>query len=144
MRDEIKDVLIDLALKTKDFVWLNEILLNSYDMNPYDEQEELEKQIVSSVNLDHSTDVLAEIYNILNSFGWDDRLGDKPRGYDELPDSKMKIKKGTKREYISPINYEIDRRIGRKEWLRWHHKNNLNRTDDEFEAWWKTYETDVH
>ena len=34
MKNHIKDTLIDLALKTRDFEWISNILSNSYDMTP--------------------------------------------------------------------------------------------------------------
>lgn len=34
MKDQIKDTLIDLALKTRDFEWINTILSSDYDMTP--------------------------------------------------------------------------------------------------------------
>lgn len=136
MRDEIKEFLIDLALMTRDFDWAKEIKSMNFEMSPQNKDEDLEKEILSSINLNHTTDSLAAIWNTLNCFKWDSRLGDKPKNYDDLPDFKPHIKKGTKREYISPIMIEIEKIIGKKECLRWHHTHNLNRTIDEFEKWW--------
>lgn len=40
MKNHIKDTLIDLALKTRDYEWINEILASNYDMTPITKEEQ--------------------------------------------------------------------------------------------------------
>lgn len=87
---------------------------------------------------DYSTKELAEIYNKLNNWEWDFRLGVKPAEWDELPKFKTKNEYSylTKNKIIKPYMILIRRAIGEKECLRWHHLNNLSRTNFQFEMYW--------
>lgn len=87
------------------------------------------------------------VYNALNQWEWDSRLGDKPVGWDDMPLYANKkflwftICRENKRAHtrsriISPILRYIDGLIGHKAVLRYHHIHNLHRTDQQFEDWW--------
>ncbi|WP_312070422.1 hypothetical protein [Anaerotignum propionicum] len=78
-----------------------------------------------------STTKLAEIWNELNSWAWPEDLGNKPDGWDNL-------KFVERANIINPIVIKIEEMIGEKELLRYHHLNNLEHSNEEFEEWWKT------
>lgn len=81
---------------------------------------------------------LAAIRDSLNNWEWDDRLGSKPDNWDTMPNySFHELHKGkTKYDIINPIAESIEKHIGRKECLKYHHLHNLNRTRLQFEWWW--------
>lgn len=81
---------------------------------------------------------LAEIYNKLNNWQWDYRLGVKPENWDQLPDYKSKNVYSylTKYKISKPYVILIKKAIGEKECLRFHHIHNLGRTNFQFEIWW--------
>jgi hypothetical protein len=81
---------------------------------------------------------IARWANTLNSWEWPDDLGGKPDGWDSMPSI---ARKGddfvpNKYDWSGSILSRIDKIIGHKEFLRWHHIHNLNRTNEEFETWW--------
>ena len=89
----------------------------------------------------YSQTELCEIYHQLNSWEWDDRLGEKPEGYDDLIGWRYKwyhvfTRPKTKYEVITPIINEIKMIVPRKELLRHHHLVNIGSTNEEFEKWW--------
>ena len=84
---------------------------------------------------------LCEIYDTLQSWEWDERIGAKPQGFDELPNYNYKLrhkllKPKTKEDYINPVIAAIEKTVPRKELFRYHHLHNLKRTNEEFERWW--------
>ncbi len=86
---------------------------------------------------------LCSIYNNLNFWNWDSRLGKKPKRWDKMYNFKYKfyqkiIPIKTKSCFISPILKEIRQIVSEKELLRYHHINNLGKTDYEFEIWWQS------
>lgn len=89
-----------------------------------------------------NVDVLCRIYDKLNSWEWDDELGKKPDGWDLLPDFDIKNKAITKSEIIRPINKLIECIVGTKDILKYHHLNNLNRTEEEFGVWWNEFHSE--
>lgn len=86
---------------------------------------------------------LAGIENHLNHWEWDGRLGEKPTNWDTMCDFSKDKNVESKYKIITPIMKGIKDVIGIKECLRWHHLNNLNRTNNEFEEWWKNYENEL-
>ena len=87
------------------------------------------------------------IYSNLNSWRWDDHLGEKPTDWDDMPwykDKKILFyntyeddpKVRTRYKIIEPINKYIESEIGSKEILRYHHLHNCGRTNQQFEEWW--------
>jgi hypothetical protein len=90
------------------------------------------------------TQVLARIYNNLNSWKWDEALGKKPEGWDALPAWDKEHKVITKAEIIRPIMDMIESIIGKKECLRHHWVSGLNRTNEQFEVWWGNLEERIN
>lgn len=89
-----------------------------------------------------SQEELIEIYDRLNKYEWDDRLGDKPEGWGQMPENHRHwyhriLRRRTKLDCIIPIMNYIKNRVGQKEVYRYHHLNNLHSTDEEFEKWWE-------
>lgn len=126
----IKYYLVDLALDTKDFIWLKEILNSDYNMTPHHH--------VTAFGLENrETRELAEIWDKLNEWEWDDRLGEPPFRFYEIPDYSKDQTKITKRTYTKPIFDKITSLIGEKECLRWNHINNKGITNEQFEDWWE-------
>lgn len=78
----------------------------------------------------------------MNCWHWDDRLGDKPDNFDNLPNWIVDLSQESKNKYITPIMNAIEDRIGRKEILRewnvYNSNNNLGMSEDEFEDWYTT------
>lgn len=96
-----------------------------------------------------SQDELCEIYHNVNEWRWDDRLGDKPEGFDSLPDFNWRLRhkiarRKTKEEIIGPVFREIKKLVPEKELLRHHHIVNLGRTNEEFEKWWENEEDRIN
>ena len=89
-----------------------------------------------------NTEELARIHNILNRWDWPEQLGDKPENWDTMRDHDYLRDSNeiTKHVIITPIMAEIKNIIGLKECLRWHHLNNLDRSNEQFEKWWKKEE----
>ncbi|MFA1509933.1 hypothetical protein ACDN41_11955 [Priestia aryabhattai] len=87
---------------------------------------------------EYDNESLAEMCWNLNRYRWDERLGEKPKDWDSLPDydlsKNLNIK--TKHEIVSKYIEAIKEKIGEKEYFRWHHKNNIGKTDSQFEKWW--------
>lgn len=85
--------------------------------------------------------VLAEWWNILNSWEWPDDLPGKPSNWNDLafaypPGHPNPSHYQCKLNWIAPIQAVIKDTIGFKECLRYHHIHNLARTDQQFEEWW--------
>ena len=85
---------------------------------------------------------LCEIYHNLSTWEWDERLGNKPLGFDMLPNYNYRfihklIKRKTKSDIIGPIIKHIKTLVPHKEILRHHHIYNLRKTNDQFESWWQ-------
>jgi ribosomal protein L22 len=90
------------------------------------------------MKLNYSKRVLAEIWNKLNGWEWDDRIGVKPEKWDSMPNSRFTDKhtNPTKKDFISPYMRYIEKKIGIKNCLKWLHVNELGKTNTEFEIWW--------
>jgi hypothetical protein len=80
---------------------------------------------------------IARWENKLNSWQWpDDFPIKKPRGFDKLPNYSSNKNIKTKFNIINPLIYDIINAIGEKETFRWHHIDNLNKNNFQFEMWW--------
>lgn len=88
--------------------------------------------------LNYSKKELAEIWNNLNCWKWDNRIGDKPENWDTIPDFHLNktYTLPTKSKIIKKYTRYIMSKIGEKECLRYHHINNIGRTNTAFEIWW--------
>lgn len=87
---------------------------------------------------------LCEIYDKLNGWEWDERLGEKPERFDELPSYNIHwyhklFKRKTKDTYIAPAMAAIEKHVSKKELWRYHHVHNLGHTDEQFEQWWRCH-----
>lgn len=98
-----------------------------------------------AVKREKNENVLARWWNLLNDWTWPDDLLGKPEEWDDLPrwhpvGSPEHGEKPCRSDWIEPIVKHIEFVIGLKECLRYHHLNNLDRTNDAFELWWKNRE----
>lgn len=98
-------------------------------MDPYSHIDE---------NALNRTDRLGLAFCRLNSWGWDEIVGPKPEGFDEMPDSipGQRWAPGTKSFYIGPALRGIDRIIGEGNTSRCHWIFNLRRTEEEWLQWY--------
>lgn len=78
-----------------------------------------------------------EVYDKLNSWRWDERLGEPPENWERLKRFRDYIPGISKMSYTWPLMLYIESTVGNKAILRHHHIHNLNRTEEEFEKWWK-------
>ena len=87
-----------------------------------------------------SIEKLARWVCTLNNWEWPEDLEGKPNGWENfsaiLRDNEAFFP--NKYHWVGSIIKGIERIIGKKEVLRWHHIHNLDRTNDEFERWWKS------
>lgn len=81
---------------------------------------------------------LIEIYNSLNHWKWDSRLGDKPYNWDNLPDFNLSSNHtaNTKYELLKPYTTYIKEKVSNKELLKYHHLTSLGMTRLQHEIWW--------
>ena len=88
------------------------------------------------------TDRLGLAWCRLNSSIWDDFIGEKPPGFDELPDFdgrhfrffRRKIR--TKADYVLPAMHAIEQAIGRANVSRCWWQFNLHRSEAEWHEWY--------
>lgn len=86
-----------------------------------------------------SAQELIEIAHALNQWEWDERLGEKPSGWDALPPYQRKRLFGRRKDrysIITPIMREIDQYIPSYYALRYHHQVTFGSTQEEFDKWW--------
>ena len=91
------------------------------------------------VDAEFSLQELIEIEHKLNRWEWDDRLGNKPKGWGSLPSYKKKPligKRKDKYSIIRPIQEEIEGWVPRYYRLRYHHMISFGATQEEFDTWW--------
>ena len=78
---------------------------------------------------------LCEIYDNLNFWQWDSRLGSKPIDFDDMP-NRDKSSNFQKYREIDPYMKAIEKMTTRKQRLKYHHLNNLGHSRLQFEKWW--------
>lgn len=89
---------------------------------------------------------LCEIYSNVNRWKWDERLGEKPERFDDLPKYNIHwwhklAKRKTKADYLDPILYTIQCMLGHEEYLHWLHvETEKTMTEEEFQQFWKRHE----
>lgn len=85
------------------------------------------------------TEKLARWWNALNSWEWAEDMPGKPDGWNEFPDLVRdgEVFVPNKYDWSGGIMRSIEKRIGLKECLRWHHLHKMESTEAEFEEWWK-------
>lgn len=88
-----------------------------------------------------SQEELCEAYDVLNGWGWYEKFGEKPTGFDEMPNYRRTFiekvfRVPSKEDYIGPLCKAIENVVPQKELLRYHHIHNLGSTIEEFETWW--------
>lgn len=93
-----------------------------------------------------SREDLAEIYNNLNRWEWDMRLGEQPEDWSNLPDHIRDNKDNlpTKKKIIDTYMYYIKGKIGEKEILKHLHVKIKGKTESEFEVWWSENCSEEH
>lgn len=90
---------------------------------------------------------LCEIYQKLNAFEWDERLGAAPPNYYSLEcysedDSWFSNRnKITRFDYLRPICDFLQDIVSKKALDRYHHIKNLHHSEEEFETWWRSHFT---
>lgn len=102
------------------------------------------KEVLCKI-LELSMEELCEVYDSVNSWKWDERLGEMPENFESLPVYNTKwyhklFKRKTRYDYVHPICEVIRMIAGDKELLRYHHIHNLNSTNEEFEKFWNRWE----
>lgn len=82
---------------------------------------------------------LIEIHNNLNLWEWDERLGEKPEGWEDMPNFMLseQYKLPTKKRIVSPIMREIEAKVSKKQLMKYWHINYCNMTNLQHEFWWK-------
>lgn len=99
---------------------------------------------------EYSTDELCEIYNNLNSWRWDERVGEKPDNFDKLPKYNVHwwhklFKRKTKSDYLVPVIHFLYYILPRKDYLYWKNvKKRKTMTDEQFERFWRTQTENCH
>ena len=90
-----------------------------------------------------TTEELCEIYYNLNCFRWDDRIGEKPDGFDDLPRNRFKwyhrfTRKTTKRDYVEPMLMIVKDILPEKDYSHWLNvKKYKMMTNEQFERFWR-------
>ncbi len=81
---------------------------------------------------------LIEVYDNINNWKWDSRLGEEPNNWNELPDYIWVNHHNhpTKRDIVKPITNFIQQKISEKDLLKYHHINNCDMTEWQHEIWW--------
>lgn len=90
-----------------------------------------------------STEELCEVYYNLNGYRWDDRIGEKPEGFDDLPTWRNKwyhrfTRKTTKRDYVEPMLMIVKDTLPEKDYSHWLNvKKYKLMTNEQFERFWR-------
>lgn len=89
---------------------------------------------------------LCQVYHSVNAWEWNDLLGPKPEGFDDLPLFNYKwyhevFRRKAKETYTHPIYCAVSKLVPVKELMRYHHTHNLRSTNEEFERWWSNRRT---
>lgn len=78
---------------------------------------------------------LSEIYTNLNGWQWDERLGDKPKDFDEMP-NRCRASVFSKYHVITPIMREIIARTSEYSRAKAWHQCHLGRNIFQFYRYW--------
>lgn len=108
----------------------------------------MEKEEAKSIpEANFSVNELCEIYENLLECNWDNRLGEKPIGFDDAPICYLPTKKKwwqkkeketiTKRSILFPYMIAIREKIPEKQMYRLQLKRR-GFSDEDFELWWRT------
>ena len=90
-----------------------------------------------------STEELCEIYYNLNGFECDERIGEKPECFDNLPTRRFKwyhrfTRKITKRDYVEPMFIIMKNILPEKDYSHWLNvKKYKTMTNEQFERFWR-------
>lgn len=93
--------------------------------------------------MNFSNEELCEIYYNLNGFEWDDRIGEKPKGFDDLPKIRRRNHhkftiKATKRDYTHPVFLIVKEILPEKDYRYWLNVKKLKTmTPEQFERHWR-------
>ncbi|WP_405101745.1 hypothetical protein [Oceanobacillus sp. FSL H7-0719] len=93
---------------------------------------------ISEKMKDLSKQDLIEIGSRLNSWNWDERLGNKPKDWDVIPNFMINegYKLETKHKIMAPYVDYIESKTTEKERFKYHHMHNCHMTRLEHELWW--------
>ena len=97
-----------------------------------------------------TTDELCEIYYNLNGFRWDDRIGEKPDGFDNLPTRRYKLyhiftRRTTKKDYVEPMFMIVKDILPEEDYMHWLNvKKYKMMTNEQFERFWKVHQQNFH
>lgn len=88
---------------------------------------------------------LLQIRHDLNDWKWNDLLGQKPKGFDDLPYSNTKwlhklVKRKNKYDIVHPIIMYISGMFSEKELLHYHNVVCNGMLEDEFDKFWCEHE----
>ncbi len=87
---------------------------------------------------------LLQIRHDLNDWKWNDLLGQKPEGFDDLPYSNTKwlhklVKRKNKYDIVHPIIMYISGMFSEKELLHYHNVVCNGMSEEEFGRFWRGY-----
>lgn len=99
---------------------------------------------IEEIKTQYSTDEICEMIDRLNGWEWDDRIGDKPDGFDDLPRYNIRwwhklMNRPTRRPYLEQAMWNLQSLVTAKEYYHHHHAKNLGVSEEEFEMWWRQH-----
>jgi hypothetical protein len=107
--------------KTQEVRWLKQY----YTLDEYTDVYELVNRL--------PREILPMVENALNEWEWPNELGEAPTGWENMtPDEKFSNSKF--RALCDTLGIIIPTKVS----LRYHHTNNLGRSEEEFEDWWQS------
>ncbi len=95
---------------------------------------------------EYSIEELCEIYDNVNRFRWDERIGEKPEEFDNLPKYNIHwwhklMRRKTKAYYLDPVFYTLKCMLPQKVYLHWANvEKSRTMTEEEFQQFWKVHE----
>lgn len=95
----------------------------------------------------YSNEEICEMIDNLNDWNWDERVGEKPDGFDQMPWYNIHwwhrlIKRKTKHDYIQPAMRYLQKRVTMKEFYFFANVTRSKRmTSEQFEKWWEKEKT---
>lgn len=91
----------------------------------------------------YSNEEICEMIYNLNIWKWDDRVGDKPDGFDQMPLYNRHwwhklMRRETRIDYINPAMSYLQKRVSMREFYFFANVTRSKRmTSEEFEKWWE-------